>query len=258
MRAISDIIEDALPLDAEKRRELPDAFPNRGIRTPLGLPTHHVVLMVKNVAVLIALSAKNPSELAFSGQPSEVPRKGLTPHPCRITMSLAVPTNHMTKGLTAMTMTDNGVTLRVGEQVRVEGYKFPGIWTISKVNSVNVKLEQREADAAGVMVVKKRLNCAPVFLLPVGDHPDDPKAVKIPNGIRMERTLPTQDPGSVVRYVGPTSGKIIKGAVFVVLADKWDKVNITPLGGNDGNYWRMPPRHLEAVDMAKVTFSVAS
>jgi hypothetical protein len=127
-----------------------------------------------------------------------------------------------------MTMTE--AIIKVGEQVRVDSPKYPGIWTITKVNQVTVKLEQNGS----------RLTCSKECLLPA----DASTAVVA----IASASLPYQDAGAVVRYIGTgTQDKTLsKGALLIVIADKGEKVNVTLLGGNGGGYWRMPRRSLEA------------
>jgi hypothetical protein len=134
-------------------------------------------------------------------------------------------------------------TWRVGDKVMVDHTSYPGVWTVTKVNPKNLRLEQEGRN--------RGLNAPKYLCIPAGDNPV--AAIGRPMGVR---TLPHQDAGSVVRYIG-NGDKIAHGALFIVLADKGDKVNITPLGGDGGRYWRMPPRNLEAVPNARLVVDAA-
>lgn len=134
-----------------------------------------------------------------------------------------------------MTMTD--VTFRVGDKVLVDGPKYGGIWTIVKVNQKTYGLTQ------GV----RRLRCAPEFMRPVGDASDG-NARPLPAPMAA-RTMPLQREGALVRYIGRDGKHVKHGTLMVVIADKYDKVNVALVGGfPDGGYVRSPWQFLEAVD----------
>lgn len=148
------------------------------------------------------------------------------------------------------------VRIRVGEKVLVEGARWPGIWTIVKINQVTVGLEQD-----GALGKKRRLRCAKEFLLSA----DGASSTDCGNGSVLHevpfqaRKLPFQDAGMVVRYIGRGgTGGLTTGMLMFVLIDKVEKVNVTLVGGNGGRYWRMPHRNLEAVDQTKVKVTVTA
>lgn len=130
-------------------------------------------------------------------------------------------------------MTDT-LTLRVGDTVQVIGdAKYAGPWKIVKVNQRTFGLEQSG----------RRLRADKSLCVPFDGTP-----TATPTATLVGRTMAQQYPGSVVRYVGPSGRDLTKGDLLVVIADKWEKVNVTFLGGNDGRYWRMPYRSVEAVE----------
>ena len=126
---------------------------------------------------------------------------------------------------------------KVGDKVTVEGTRWTGTWTITKVNPKNLKLEQNG----------QRLSAYQGFCTIVtGDGPDAP-----PSNVGGRQ--PHLSAGSFVRYIG-RSGKISTGQLMVVLADKHDKINVTVAGGDGDRYWRLLPSMLEPV---VVTLEVA-
>jgi hypothetical protein len=60
-------------------------------------------------------------------------------------------------------------------------------------------------------------------------------------------------PGSFVRWTPPKQ----RPQLFVVLADKGDKVNIAVLGGDSGRYWRAPRAQLIPVPLAELPAALA-
>ena len=134
------------------------------------------------------------------------------------------------------TTSDGTWTVKVGDKVVVNNgtkvNKFPGVWTVTKVNPKNVTLDQNGMT----------LSCYKGFLS---------KATEVTEAA-FAAAMPFQAPGAFVQYAG-TNSKFTKGQVFVVLADKGDKVNVTLPGGNGGVYWKMPRANLSA---ATVTVTV--
>ncbi len=127
---------------------------------------------------------------------------------------------------------------KIGDAVGVEGTKYPGAWTITKIN-------QRTFDLTGV--TGKKLRCDKEMVFPYD-------SVAMTNGgtaglvpLPPTRTLPHLPAGSFVRFVGRTDGKLMNGQILVVLVDKFDKINCTKVGGADDRYWRFPPRALEVL-----------
>lgn len=117
-------------------------------------------------------------------------------------------------------MPDKTLTRKVGQRVLITGGRFHGAARIVKVNPVNI-LVQMEGGG--------RVNAHHTFLSDLAD--DAP----VPNRFEatVEVALPNQAPGALVRLDG-------KPGVFVVLADKFERINCAPLGGDSGRYWRAP------------------
>jgi hypothetical protein len=121
---------------------------------------------------------------------------------------------------------------KVGDKVRVDSDKWPGTWTVAKVNRVSYGLEQNG----------RQLKAAKEFVLPVTGEAGGGTAQAQP----APETYRYYSPGEFVRpKVGRMAGKIL-----VVLADKGDKVNAADLGGDEGRYWRIVRRNLEPVTLA--------
>ena len=138
-----------------------------------------------------------------------------------------------------MTMTET--TFKVGDKVLVDHATYPGVWTVTKVNPKNLKLSQADRG--------RGLNAPKSMCIPAGDATDAPVASAV--GIPM-RSLPYLMPGTAVVYNGPPMKGVATGDHLVVLRDKDDRVNVTHLGGDDGRYWRMPPRHLSIAPNARI------
>lgn len=114
-----------------------------------------------------------------------------------------------------------------------------GTWRVAKVNPVNLKLERPDNPHV-------RLNCHPSFVRRVSSG-------ALASPAPLTAALPQPAPragfplGSLVRSSVPR----MKGRLYVVLADKGEKVNVAQLGGADGlRYWRCPPSMLTRVDLA--------
>lgn len=125
---------------------------------------------------------------------------------------------------------------KVGDKVTVSGGKWQGIWTVTKVNQVNMKLEQNGA----------RLNAHPSFLTKADPNMPETQRATVSVG-----TLGHQVAGAFVKTT--RAGKSFgKDTVFVVLADKGDRINVTKPGGDGGRYVRMPRSYLTPVPAEEV------
>lgn len=118
-----------------------------------------------------------------------------------------------------MTTTTANLTKRVGQRVLITGGRFHGAATITKINPKNVLVTM---EGTG-----QRVNAHPSFL---SDLPD---GAPVPNAFQAVASaeVPVQHPGMLVRVDG-------LDGVFVVLADKFDKINVARLGGDSGRYYR--------------------
>jgi len=130
----------------------------------------------------------------------------------------------------------NTLTARraVGDKVSINDPKFPGVWTIKSVGPKNFVVIP---DAGG------RGLRAPHHLVidPVTTTP----------GVTVE-AVPYVP---VVRYHAGEIVRVEQGrfaGLYVVIADKGDKVNIALLGGDGGRYVRALRASLTKVDLADV------
>jgi hypothetical protein len=110
-------------------------------------------------------------------------------------------------------------TFAPGDQVTVASERWPGVWTVVKVNKVNLKLEQGP----------RRLNASPTYVTKVDGSTPAPTftATTVP--------LPTIfDPGATARVRG-------RDGLWVVIRDAGaDRVNLARIGGENGRYLRAP------------------
>jgi hypothetical protein len=116
-------------------------------------------------------------------------------------------------------MTGTTTTFRVGDEVTVSSPRFPGVWTIEKVNKVNIKLVQGQ----------RRLNASPTFLTKVtspGTEPSTPLFATV-----AEVGLAPVPVGTLVTVRG-------RDGYWVVIKDGFDRVNVARLGGDDARYLR--------------------
>lgn len=114
------------------------------------------------------------------------------------------------------------LTRKPGQRVLLQGGKFHGAARITKINPKNIIVTME-----GTL---QRVNCNPVYLSDLAEDAPVP-------GVRAlveVSTTPHVVCGSFVTYA-PQPGK-----VFVVLADKVDKINIALAGGDRDRYWRAP------------------
>jgi hypothetical protein len=120
---------------------------------------------------------------------------------------------------------------RVGDKVSVDHEKYPGVWTIVGQGPVNSTLipegGSRKLKAPHYMLREPGAALATVTTLPTVQYFDPGEFVRIDKG----------------KYTG----------LFIVLADKGEKVNITRPGGDGGRYIRMPKSLVsERVDPSEV------
>lgn len=115
------------------------------------------------------------------------------------------------------------LTRKVGQRVLLSGGRFHGAARITKVNPVNLKVTMEDGNM--------RVNAAPEFLSDLAEGAPVPSPYQA--RVTEVALLPTLWPGELVRLSG-------RQGVFVVIADKIERVNCTPLGGDGGRYWRAP------------------
>ena len=110
-------------------------------------------------------------------------------------------------------------TRKVGDKVMIDDPKFPGIWTIKSFgpkNTVVIPENGGRGLRAPHWMIKDVTDEVTVTALPLPEYYTPGELVRITEG----------------RYVG----------LYVVLADKGEKVNLVLLGGDNGRYVRMPKR----------------
>ena len=130
-------------------------------------------------------------------------------------------------------------TLKVGDRVTVDSPRFPGIWTIQKVNPTTYRCTQETGGAPRALRVHHDL-----ATLVTGEASETDGLRPAPLGVPYRETL---YPGAFVRFTGRTGGGLTTGDLLVVLADKGQKINCTRPGGAEGSYWRLLPRTVEVV-----------
>lgn len=107
----------------------------------------------------------------------------------------------------------------LGDLVRIGSPKFPGVYRIIKINSVNIKVESVDNPL-------RRVNVNPVFLLGVDETPKPPV-----NLLTAEHRFVL---GEIVHVKG-------KGDIkWVVIKIGYDKINVAKLGGDNDRYLRCP------------------
>jgi hypothetical protein len=134
----------------------------------------------------------------------------------------------------------------IGDRVTVDHPKYPGVWTVRKVNPANLKLDQD--GQRGISAPKSM--CRPA-------EPGDgtPRDVTLPPAV-----LPSYGradglrKGAVVRFTRYWPREHGPGQLYVVIKDDYSTVNVTLLGGDPGRrYWRaIAPSWLEVIDPARV------
>jgi hypothetical protein len=126
-------------------------------------------------------------------------------------------------------------TIKVGAKVSVDDPKFPGVWTIKSIGPKNVVVIP---DAGG-----RGLRCPRWMLKNVDDAAAAVAAQAAP--------YVAYAAGEVVRVIKQAT-KTDTDALWVVLVDKGEKINIAKLGGDDNRYLRVPRSWLAKVDLADV------
>ena len=130
---------------------------------------------------------------------------------------------------------------RVGDTVVVNHPKYPGKWTITKINPKNLKLSPV---GGGRGLNAPKTMCTKV----------DPDATLPETTVALVERRTPYSPGQFVRFTG-TWNQLKTNTVMVVIADKGDRVNCARLGGDGhGGYFRIGPRNLEAVPNQDVIF----
>lgn len=122
-----------------------------------------------------------------------------------------------------------------GDKVVVDDPKFPGVWTVTKVNP---KTYAMTPDGGG-----RGLRAPHSMVRPASEG-----AIATVVAFRSPYVL-----GALVRYTGPSNAKIRTGELHVVLKDDGgDRIRTAKLGGDGDRYWRLPPRHLAEVPVSEV------
>jgi hypothetical protein len=123
--------------------------------------------------------------------------------------------------MTTMSTKDNtNPEFQVGDHVTVDGSRWPGVWTVAKLNPKNIKLVQGT----------RRLNCSPLYMTKVdGDVAEAARAT-----VTTVPIYDLLDPGQVVRLKGH------EGLWVVLKHDGGDRCNLARLGGDHGRYMRAP------------------
>jgi len=127
-------------------------------------------------------------------------------------------------------------TRKVGDIVKVNSPKWPGLWKIEKINAVNWKLVN--------VTSGMRLTCHPSFII---DAPAGAAAATVET-IDIREMLHA---GQIVRWASPKAN----GRLHVVIKDDYsrDTVTIAALGADGGRIWKIPAaRNLTVVDPAEV------
>jgi hypothetical protein len=127
--------------------------------------------------------------------------------------------------------------LRRDDEVSVNSPKWPGVWIVEKVNQVSVSLTKKNGTTR--LKAHKSLLIAPTENISLGR----------PFKLRELRSL---RPGEFVRYDGNSRAE---AGLYVVVADKGERVNIAPLGGMPDpryTYWRVMPQNLRLVSLTDV------
>jgi hypothetical protein len=113
--------------------------------------------------------------------------------------------------------------------------RFPGAWTVEKVNQRTYKLSQ--PGRPGMLNCDKSLTTT-----------EAPAA-----GVTVEDARFPWQQGQIVRWA--TAPVKAGGTLFVIISDKGDRTveRIVLLGNTDGRYWRrVPASQLEPVDVADI------
>lgn len=147
----------------------------------------------------------------------------------------------------ALATTTFGSTVRVGDKVAVDDPNYPGVWTVTKLNPVNITLRQDGRD--------RGLRAPRTMLLPASEAKDATPAWAKPIGSQRVEGLRT---GAVVTLGRHTMKGYDQDQLYVVTAEKYNgngvlTVNVSPLGGHpERRYLRAPAEWVTVVDPATV------
>jgi len=122
------------------------------------------------------------------------------------------------------------MTITVGTRVTVDDPKYPGVWTVAKVNPKTYKLAPVGTDGPGM---GRNLVAPHSFVRQAGPDHEGPATGTV-------TFAPVREPF----YAGEVITARGKDGFWVVIADKDRRVNIARLGGDGGRYWRFPPTAL--------------
>jgi hypothetical protein len=76
--------------------------------------------------------------------------------------------------------------------------------------------------------------------------------VNLSEAVTLAEKVPMPPPPAAIFDPGVVVTSKTAPGVFVVIADKVDKVNVAKLGGDNGRYWRLPPAALTVVPLAEL------
>jgi hypothetical protein len=136
---------------------------------------------------------------------------------------------------------------RKGDKVTVDHPSYPGVWTIRKVNPVNLVLDQDGR--------RRGLNAPRDMVRPAEPGDGTPRAVTIPPTVLPDAGRPAGlHSHAVVRFTRNQPRGHKPGQLYVVIKDDYSTVNVTLLGGDpDRRYWRkIAPAWLEVIDPATI------
>jgi len=128
----------------------------------------------------------------------------------------------------------------IGTIVTIDDPRCVGLYKVTNHGPKNATLTPCEADGSPRPGRGARF---PGWML----HSYDPSmTITSTSGVPMgPAPHPVFDPGVLVKSAS-------RPGVFVVLADKVDKVNVAALGGDNGRYFRIPPAALTVVPLAEL------
>lgn len=120
-------------------------------------------------------------------------------------------------------------------EVRHSG-QYDGTWRIVKINPVNIKLV---SPSTGV-----RLNCAPSYIYAKGSSTTPAPVVatpSLPAGVTL---------GSIIE-LAYAPGKMPSGPdhLYVVIAIKYEQINVALMGGDAGRYWRLKAHSFHRIEV---------
>lgn len=138
-----------------------------------------------------------------------------------------------------MTMTDE-LTFTVGDRVTISHEYAPTrlrgrVFIVERVNPKNV-IARPEGGGKGINYPKYTLEKV------VGEAHGAVTVTEVP-------ILTLHDPGSIVTLKQTPNGEKDNQPYIVIKDDGGERVNVTRLGGNEGRYWRVPRRGVEARDI---------